>query len=90
MQTDLEISTEEYNKLKEVVAKVDMLGGPRMAKELSEDDRKILTQRLEVTLSVCYKERYLKACTQRSSCRWSIMQSFGAQLGCDCDKESMA
>ena len=42
------------------------------------------------SLSVRYKERYLKACAQLSSCRWSITQSFGAQLGCDCDKESMA
>ena len=35
--------------LKEIVAKVEALGGLHMAKGLSEDDRKTLTQRLEVT-----------------------------------------
>ena len=61
----------------------------RVALEENRDadpEKSVLAQ----AVSVRYKERYLKACAQRSSCRWSITQSFGAQLGCDCDKESMA
>ena len=62
-----------------------LLGGQTKTK----DTPSCFTSR-EILLSVHYKERYLKACTQQSSCRRSVTQSFGAQLGCDCDKESMA
>ena len=40
-------------------------------------------------ISVHYKERYLKACAQRSLCRRYVTQSFEAQLLCNCDKRSM-
>ena len=40
-------------------------------------------------LSVRYKERYLKACAQRSLCRRYVTQSFEAQLLCNCDERSM-
>ena len=61
----------------------------REAQELAEMTCR-LWEAYSAAVSVRYKERYLKACAQRSSCRRSIAQSFGAQLGCDCDKESMA
>lgn len=42
---------DEYNILKEIVTKVEGLGGLHMAKGLSEDNHKTLTQRLEVTVT---------------------------------------
>ena len=45
----LDVPDEEYEKIKEVVAKVQMLGGPEKAKELCDDDRGILTKRLADT-----------------------------------------
>ena len=42
-----------------------------------------------VPVSVRYKERYLKACAQRSLCRRYVTQSFEAQLLCNCDERSM-
>ena len=41
------------------------------------------------SVSVCYKERYLKACAQWSLCRKYVTQSFEAQLLCNCDERSM-
>ena len=41
------------------------------------------------SVSVCYKERYLKACAQQSLCRWYIAQSFKVQLLCNCDNRSI-
>ena len=45
----LEICPEEYVQLKEVVNKVQALGGPAFAKDLDDQDCAVLTDRLLAT-----------------------------------------
>ena len=61
---------------------------PMVTYILSSPDTK-LAQLPERALSVRYKERYLKACAQRSLCRRYIAQLFEAQLLCNWDNRSI-
>ena len=61
----------------------------KKAKDEESPDTESEAESTAQAVSVRYKERYLKACAQRSLCRRYVTQSFEAQLLCNCDERSM-